>query len=220
MDPPNTFGAFLRNPVTWILMVPLATALLVVVVLVLKGRADNSPKLPVHRDAPTFTLEDQSARSFKSESLRGRVWIANFIFTRCEVVCPLTTAKMVKIQRQLGPSSGTQLVSFSVDPQYDTPQRLSAYAKKFKANELNWRFLRSTRRMMKQVVFDGFKIGMGIIGIKDDAEADTANVKQSDMVHGEHFVLVDKQMRIRGYYALEGEDSIARIVRHARFLAK
>ncbi len=208
----------LKNPVVWLILFPfIAVPIAVGVVLYL--RRGPAP-LPIIRDAPRFTLQSHAAKPFSNNQLAGKTWIANFIFTRCEVVCPITTSKMADIQQRLGPASKVQLVSFSVDPQYDTPERLRKYAKRFKANHDNWTFLRGKRRMMKDIVTQGFNIGMAIIGLKDDADVDTTKVAPKDMIHGEHFVLVDKKQRIRGYYKLDDDKTFQTLVEHAERLAK
>lgn len=208
---------FLRNPLTWIALAPLV--ILPIALLFIRSNAPRGPRLPVMKDAPAFKLQSQRGETFASDDLRGKVYIANFIFTRCEVVCPITTAKMRDVQKRLGPDTPIQLVSFSVDPQYDTPPRLRKYAARFGADLRNWTFLRGTRPDMKRIVMKGFNIGMGIIGIKDDSNTDTTKIDQKDMVHGAKFVLVDKDGQIRGYYNLNTDDDIVQLVTHAKHLA-
>lgn len=215
--PPSRLRRLLGSPLFWLLLLPVIAV--PTIVAVVSARASSTPDLPVMSDAPTFNLEDQRGQTFTSESLRGHVWIANFIFTRCQVVCPVTTAKMADVQRRLA-NAPVRFVSFSVDPQYDTPKRMRAYAARFNADQATWSFVRGARRTMKKIVKDGFKIAMGIIGIEDDSETDTANIDQANMVHGEHFVLVDQQLRIRGYYRLDDDKSFAKLVRDARALAR
>src|SRR5690242_4893145 len=89
---------------------------------------------------PTFALTDQLGRQVTDASLRGHVWVANFVFTRCVSVCPMLTAKFQALQTKLG-KVPVQYVSISVDPEFDTPQVLAEYAKRFSADSDHWRFL-------------------------------------------------------------------------------
>jgi protein SCO1/2 len=118
------------------------------------------------------------------------VWIANFIFTSCTMVCPRLTADMAKVQTHLrNRGVAARIVSFSVDPETDTPQKLKAYGEKFGARFDTWSFLTGPEKAIERTVVDGFKTAMS-----------RGDVGDFDVVHGSKFVLVDKQSRIRGYY--------------------
>src|SRR5947209_402521 len=86
--------------------------------------------------AGTFSLTDQSGQTFTSDQLRGHTWVADFIFTTCGNVCPIMSRKMAELQ-QMTPS-GVKLVSFTVNPEFDTPAVLKDYAKTLKADESRW----------------------------------------------------------------------------------
>ncbi len=90
----------------------------------------------------TFTYTDQNGQPFKSENLKNKVWIANFIFTSCETVCPPMTASMSALQKELkNQGLDVQLVSFSVDPAIDTPDVLKTFMEKFTEDSSNWHML-------------------------------------------------------------------------------
>ncbi|SDP52750.1 protein SCO1/2 [Litchfieldia salsa] len=89
-----------------------------------------------------FTFTDQSGNEFSSDDLEGKVWLANFIFTNCDTVCPPMTAHMAKLQQMLADEGvEAEIVSFSVDPKTDTPEVLTEFASKFDADFSNWHFL-------------------------------------------------------------------------------
>jgi protein SCO1/2 len=164
------------------LAVPIATRVL---------RSAPTP-LPVLSTLPAFSLHDQDGRPYGSAELRGHVWVASFIFTRCPTICPAITSRMAKIQKRArGIENGFRLVSFSVDPAYDTPARLTEFARRHRASPRMWKFLTGPLDHMKSTVEDGLKIAMG----EPQGEQDFAS-----LFHGTHFVLVDQQGRIRGYY--------------------
>ena len=165
---------------------------------------------PVLGTLPAFTLTDQRGQPFGTRELAGRVWVADFIFTSCEGVCPLLSERMAEIgrrARKLGPDF--HLVSISVDPARDTPERLAAYGARYGANPLAWSFLTGPAETIEAAVVGGFKVGMG----KEPAgptqpKAGAAELFQ--IFHGENLVLVDRKLRVRGYFPAtpEGIDQL------------
>ncbi len=177
--------------------------------LMLALGACTSKPPPVLGELPAFELTDQEGAPFGSEQLRGRVWVANFIFTRCPTICPAFTAKMAELQRR---SEGLdwRLVSFSVDPEYDTPSRMRAFGVEHGADFGNWSFLTGPLDRIRSVVVDNFKIAMG----KNPEVADEV----AAIFHGTHFVLVDEHMRIRAYHDNDDSSAVDDVLRDARAL--
>lgn len=155
--------------------------------------------LPDLYPMPAFALTSEKGTPFASARLEGKVVVANFIFTSCPTVCPVLTAHMASIQKRLADREGVQLVSFSVDPANDTPEVLAEYGRKFGQDPARWTFLTGELPAVKQAVEQGFKVMMGVKETPDGF----------DIVHGEHFVLVDKKGRIRGFYRADKLDELA-----------
>jgi len=135
--------------------------------------------------------------------LAGQVWIADFIFTGCQAACPMLTSRMRSLQRHIDEREGAlahalpvRLVSFSVDPEVDTPEKLSAYAAKWGADERRWMFLTGSLAEMNRAVTRGMKIPF---------EKGGADTSAFDVMHGERLVVVDKKGRIRGYFDTDPE---------------
>ncbi len=150
----------------------------------------TSRPLPVLGDVPDFSLTDQTGTKVDRQKLLGKVWVADFIYTGCGGVCPLLTQKMSELNQVVQKSSDAasiHFVSFSVDPENDTPERLFEYADNFHVDSRHWSFLTGPYQEIEKAVVQGFKVAMG----KD------ANFQ---VLHGEKFVLVDQKGRIRGYY--------------------
>lgn len=167
------------------------------------------PPLPQLATIPAFSLTDQHAQSFGAAQLRGKVWIANFIFTRCPDICPLLTEELAGVRAQLGgDDSGLAFVSFSVDPSHDTPRVLRDYAAAHGAAHANWHFLTGALDAVEATVRDGFKQAMQ--RMPDEPE---------NIMHGSHFVLVDGAGRVRGYYRSE-PDGLRQLVKDAGRLAR
>ena len=133
-------------------------------------KAPNSvgEKVRVFATLPEFTLTDQSGNPFDGEQLRGKVWIANFIFTRCGNTCPRQSAEMAKLQKRLSEHSqwdDIRLVSFTVDPEHDTAEVLAQYAKNHQADNAHWKFLTGPRQQLWELSKQGFKLD-----VRDDAK--------------------------------------------------
>lgn len=150
---------------------------------------------------PVFQLSDQEGKAFTPEQLKGKVCLVNFVFTSCGMTCPMLTRRMKGVQDQLFEKYSekivdqARIVSFSVDPERDTPERLAAYAKEFGANPRLWVFLTGPLAEVTRAVVSGFKISMGKQPVETMGESEIFEV-----VHGEKFVLMDASGSIRGYY--------------------
>jgi protein SCO1/2 len=199
----RTFGSLLSRPLFWIAAVLAIAAW----PLVWSLRTPVPPSPPVLGTVPPFALVDESGRPFGSGDLAGRAWVASFIFTRCPTVCPRITSRMARIQdraRNLEPQ--LHLVSFSVDPDYDTPARLAEYARGHGASPRMWTFLTGPAGALQAAVERGLRVSMG---------GPEAPRSPEELSHGTHLVLVDGAGRIRGYYDPEAPDVVDRIVRDA-----
>ena len=158
---------------------------------------------PVLGLLPEFELTDQAVETFGSRQLRGKAWIANFIFTRCPATCPAQTAKISEFQGQLqdGPLwDEIRFVSFTVDPEHDTPQVLSEYAKNANADVHHWKFLTGEREAIWRLSKDGFKLPV------------SENTDPSIVItHSPKVMLVDPYLRIRGIYEVTSKEGLARL---------
>jgi protein SCO1 len=146
---------------------------------------------------PAFTLTDQRGQPFGTRDVAGKVWVANFIFTACQQACPLLSERMAEVGRRarhLGPDF--HLVSISVDPERDSPAKLAEYGARYGANPIAWSFLTGPLDAIQAAVVDGFKVGAG----KERVESADGGPDFWEIFHGENLVLVDRQLRIRGYF--------------------
>jgi protein SCO1/2 len=158
--------------------------------------------LPVLGEVPSFALTERSGRTLGASDLAGRVWVADFVFTHCPDVCLVLTARMASLQKAFA-SHPVRLVSFSVDPARDTPAVLSDYAARFGARD-DWLFLTGPRETVATLLRDGFKVAWA-----DDGPP------SSPITHSDRLVLVDRALRIRGYYHGNEPDDVARLARDA-----
>jgi protein SCO1/2 len=204
----SRLAALVGSSLFWALFVALG-----LIVPVARSLRIALPKpLPSLSSVPDFTFADQNGERFGTAQLRGKIWIANAVFTRCPTVCPVSTQHMSEVQhRGRGLGEYLHLVSFSVDPEHDTPEVLNAYAKSHRVSPRIWTFLTGDREELKRILNQGLKIYMG----KEDEGGDDL----MSIGHGSHFVLVDTQMRIRGYYDLSSNGAVDSLLRDAGLLA-
>lgn len=171
------------------------------------AQQQNTSPAPIGKVAD-FSLTERSGRTITLSDLKGKSWIAGFIFTRCPGPCPTITADMAMIRQKLPPD--IQLVSFTVDPDFDTPRILSGYADKFGADKDSWWFLTGDRFKVYNLVVGSFKVPT--IQVIEGGE--------KIITHSTNLALVDKQGNIRGYYSIEEPEDLKRIQRDAVRLLK
>lgn len=155
------------------------------------------PELPIIAQVPDYELISENGQRFGSKDLKGRVYLANFVFARCPTVCPKMLADLEKIQKRVrGTGKKVAIVTFTVDPEYDNEKVLFDLARKHKANPFTWTFLTGTdKEAMFKLYRDGFKVGV------------EQNPKDMfDIAHSEKIVLVDGENRVRGFYSFETND--------------
>lgn len=161
-------------------------------------------RLPVMGRIRGFELINNRGRPFSAADLDGKVWVANFIFTSCSGVCPMMTKSMKRVQKTFEGRSDIAFVSFSVDPETDTPAVLSEYARRYGANVANWQFLTGRRDAIKDLMFNDFKLGFA----------------EDIMFHSDRMVLLDRDRKIRGYYRGTERGEFDRLAADIRLLLK
>jgi protein SCO1/2 len=180
------------------------TTLLLVTVVVLRWQLGRQAALPVIGEVPAFTLTDARGQEISRDDLKGDIWVADFIFTRCASICPIMSTRMATL-----PQDELRLVSFSVDPEYDTPPVLKEYGSRYDAKPDRWSFLTGDRQAIRDLAINGFHLGVAD-GTEEDGEL---------IVHSSRFVLIDQQARIRGYYDGLDTNEVRRLLVDARRLA-
>lgn len=169
--------------------------------MILLAGCASRPELPTLGATAPFKLTEHTNQPFDSASLSGKVWVADFMFTTCPGPCPRMSSQMHQVQMELE-GRGIQLVSFTVDPEHDTPEVLAEYGKKFKASPGVWHFLTGAQADLNHLAKDVFKLG----------------VVDGSLEHSTRFVLVDGAGQIRGYYLTSEPDAIPRLIEDARAL--
>jgi len=177
-------------------------------------RPERVEPLPVLGVVPDFQLIDSRDRPFRLADLRGQVWVADFIFTTCPSFCPRLTRQMAGLQATTRDMADVALVSFSVDPENDRPDKLRAYATTHGLDTQRWHFATGERAAMYELIRDGFRLAV------NERTEEEARDGEGIILHSDRFVLVDRRSRIRGYYHGTDDDSVAQLARDLRELAE
>ncbi|HWI59946.1 MAG TPA: SCO family protein [Bacillota bacterium] len=172
---------------------------LALLLAVLKFQAARSTSLPVYGQVADFALTNQDSRTVSLADLRGHVWIADIIFTRCAGPCLKMSRQMKELQQGLAPESQAKLISLTTDPDFDTPPVLKTYAKRFDADPNRWQFLTGTKQQIGRLAIDSLKFTA--IEKKPEARESPEDL----FIHSTIFVVVDKRGQLRGVFQTTGE---------------
>jgi protein SCO1 len=144
----------------------------------------------IDREIEEFKMTDQNKKEVSSSDLKGKVWISNFMFTSCDTVCPPMTANMATLQQKIKDEGlDVELISFSVDPEVDTPEMLKAYVEQYNADQSTWRLLSGySQEYISNFSLKNFK-----------TPADKPK-KGNQVIHGVKFYLMDKEGKLQKEY--------------------
>jgi protein SCO1/2 len=196
------------SPAFATVLVVLLLAVVAAAVWFLMRRPGGGPDLPRLGAAPSFTLVTEQGKPVTQAGLAGKVWIADFIFTRCGGSCPILSARMAALSERMAGVPDVRFVSFGVDPEYDTPEVLAEYGRKLGADPARWTFLHGERPVIRALIKDGFKLAIED-GVPDSVEP---------ILHSTRFVLVDGEGTIRGYYDGMEQPPVDQLEKDARAL--
>jgi protein SCO1 len=177
----------------------------------------DQPKMDtVFHTIPDWKLIDENGATFSGSSLKEKIYVADFFFTRCGSICPKMSSQLTRVQDVFSKEDEVQFASFSVDPTHDTPEMLREYAKKYDAKAGKWHFFTGTKTQIYPLAVKGY-----YIPVADASEYDKA-VKTPDetFIHSEKLILVDKEGHIRGFYDGTDKKDVDRLILEIRVLLK
>ncbi|MEN9827107.1 MAG: hypothetical protein RI953_2852 [Pseudomonadota bacterium] len=193
----NLVERFKRNPYFW---AAIGSMIFITILTPITRRVPQPP--PALGTLPEYSLTNPNGEAFGSKELAGKVYVASFIFTRCQSFCPMIVQHLTELQKRvlLGKLPLT-IVSLSVDPEFDTPNVLKAYAEKAGADPSVWTFLTGPRDSLTNLIEKGFSVGVGAPVITNGL---------IDIAHSQKVALIDGKGQIRGYYdaSSEGIDEV------------
>ena len=139
---------------------------------------------------PEFTFTNQEGKPIGRAQMEGKITVVDFFFTSCPSICPVMSKEMARVNDMFRDEPQVQLMSISIDPEYDTPQILKKYADEHQAIPGKWHFLSGPKLETFQLARCGFVL-----------PALDGNGVPDDFVHSDKFMLIDEEGRIRGYYS-------------------
>lgn len=153
---------------------------------------------------PSFPLKNQQNADVSLDQLKGKVIVADFFFTHCPTICPALTSNMKRLQSSITNAQRVgnktpdflHFISFSIDPERDSVERLKYWADRFQVDPEQWWLVRGDKKQVYDMAIDELKLGL-----VDGKGIDT------NFMHTDFFVLIDSNRHVRGYY--HGLDTVA-----------
>jgi protein SCO1/2 len=170
----------------------------------LKDEAGNL----IYHTIDTFTTINQNGEIISQQSMKGKIHVANFFFTSCPVICPQMTLNLKTVQESVN-IPDFEFISFSIDPKRDSIQKMKQFAEKFEVNESNWHFVRAEKEVIYKLVRNSYFL----LAVEGSSE-------KNDFIHSEQVALVDKDLRIRGFYDAMDEEGITQLKKDIKKLNK
>jgi cytochrome oxidase Cu insertion factor (SCO1/SenC/PrrC family) len=184
--------------IEWVVLGGLVVVIVAIVGAFAWSKMGPIKSLPVTGQLSDFNLTNQDGERISLASLRGHVWVADVIFTRCAGPCPTMTHVMEQLQSSLPAGQPVRLVTLTSDPDYDTPPVLRKYAARFNADSNVWTFLTGPKPDIRKLEVNDFKF---VVVEKTAKEQETP---VDLFIHSTWFVLVDQQGRVRGWTDADG----------------
>lgn len=155
----------------------------------------------VYPTVPFFYFRNQDSVIIKSTDMKGKVWVADFFFTTCQTICPIMTTNMKRLnERTKDLQDHVQFLSFSINPDHDTPSQLKRYIKHHHLSTKNWYFFSGKEEETHRLGIENFQIFAG----RDDEAED-------GFAHSGAFTLVDKEGYVRGVYLGTDEKQVKQL---------
>jgi protein SCO1 len=170
----------------------------------------------VFNKAPNFVLTNQNNQQFNFNNKNNDIKVVSFFFSRCGTICPTTNQNLARVQELFKNNDNIKLISISIDPVYDTPDKLKAYAESYKANAEKWQFLTGDKKYIYDLAIKGFKLPVA------DASEYDKSIKSIDetFIHSDKLLLVDNKGFFRGIYSSTDKFEIDRLIVEIKVLLK
>ena len=164
-----------------------------------KSEQRRTMEEPPIAEVPDFSFTTQEGKTLTKADLLGKVWVVDFIFTRCAGPCPVMTSQMIELASKVAKISNVKLVSVSVDPLYDTPAVLEQYATNIQANPMQWYFVTGPLDKITAFTPQGMKQSL---------------VTQPGAMpnHSTRFMVVDQAGMIRSYHDINDPEVVQKIL--------
>lgn len=194
-----------KSTLPWIILGLIIIGIAIFNLLLLYNKKKEQTPEVVYASVPNFSLVNQKEQPLGLSDLQGKIWVADFIFTHCPTICPVMTQEMANLQSEFD-SEPVYFVSFTVDPERDTPEVLSRYAVQFGADKQRWHFLTGEKDQIYQLANEGFKLSAAQHG--------------GGFPHSTKFALVTPNGKIHDYYDSRSKPAMKRLRKDVKTLLK
>ena len=143
----------------------------------------------IYQTIPPFSLLNQDSVMVSNETVKGKIYVADFFFTSCPTICPVMKKEMIRVYEKFKGNNQVVILSHTIDPDYDTLALLRDYANRLGSDGKQWMFLRGDRNLVYELAEKGYY-----------ASAVVDSTEPGGFIHSGGFILVDKQQRVRGIY--------------------
>ena len=156
-----------------------------------------------------FSLINQNGDTITQDDYKDKIYVADFIFTTCQTICPIMTNHMAEIQKKIMDDDDVMLLSHSVTPEIDSVEQLKRYAKEKGVVDSKWNLVTGDKKQIYELARKSYM-----------AVKTVGNGDKYDMIHTENFMLIDKKRQIRGYYDGTKPEEIDRLLKDIKILKK
>ncbi len=170
---------------------------------------DSLSEDTVYHTIPAFSFINQDNKICSSDSLKGKIYVADFFFTTCPSICPIMTKQLTRVQKEFANDAAFKIISFTVDPEKDNSEILKAYAHKNGANPNQWTFCTGEKQKIYRLGQKGFLL------VEPEYRNDTI-----DFLHSDKLVLIDQRSRIRGFYSGTDTTEVNQLINDIKLLKK
>ena len=153
-----------------------------------------------------FSFLDQNGKTINQKDVKGKVFVAEYFFTTCQTICPVMNKQMQRVHEVYRENDKVNILSFTVNPEIDTVEQMKRYADEHKADAEKWHFLTGEKDKLYELARKSFFV-------LKPAESQNLGDVGSDFIHTNNFVLVDQEMRIRGYYDGTNSKEVDRLIK-------
>lgn len=160
-----------------------------------------------------FSFLDQNGKTITQMDVKGKVFVAEYFFTTCQTICPIMNKQMQRVHEAYRKNDQVNILSFTVNPEIDTVEQMKRYAEEHKADANQWHFLTGEKEKLYELARKSFFV-------LKPAESQNLGDVGSDFIHTNNFVLVDQEMRIRGYYDGTNKKEVDRLIKDIDILLK
>ncbi len=158
-----------------------------------------------------FSFINQNSETITNKDVEGKVYVVEYFFTTCGTICPIMNKQMQRVQSALSKEKDFRILSFTVDPEVDDVKQMKHYADIHKVDHSQWWFLTGKKEKLYELARKSFFV-------LKKAEVPQLGDAGSDFIHTNNFVLIDRKMRIRGYYDGTNVDEVDKLIKDVNLL--